>query len=230
MIAIVGGLGGFDAAVATLEDAFGNWAGQRQSTDSADLSLTNVRREEIVNEIPGKSQADLAAGITTIPRLHPDFLPLDVNLVLGRLGLMGRLGAEVRDRQGLAYYVFQPDRAAPRWHAVVGAGRRRPGQRGPRARWPGIQAQFQRLPAQSLVLEKEFADARSYLVGVLPLALESHDGVAATLLSLQEYGLGLDYLDRYPGMIAGLTREHILRAAAEHLDPERLVISVARPG
>jgi zinc protease len=64
---------------------------------------------------------------------------------------------------------------------------------------------------------------------VLPLALESHDGVAATLLSLEEYGLGLDYLDRYPAIIAAVTEDDILRAVSAHLDPERLVTSVARP-
>ncbi|MFT4037323.1 MAG: pitrilysin family protein [Thermomicrobiales bacterium] len=228
VIAIVGGLGGFDAAVETLERVFGNWDANGQQVKPADLSLTNAGREEIINEIPGKSQADLAAGITTIPRLHPDFLPLDVaNLVLGRLGLMGRLGAEVRDRQGLAYYVFsqiEPRRDGTLWSARAGVD---PGN--VERALEGIRAELERL-RRDLISEQEFADARSYLVGVLPLALESHDGVAATLLSLQEYGLGLDYLDRYPELIAALTREDILRAAAEHLDPERLVISVARPG
>ena len=53
-----------------------------------DLGRTNLGPVTVEEAIAGKSQADLAAGLTTIPRLHPDFVPLDVaNLILGRLGL-----------------------------------------------------------------------------------------------------------------------------------------------
>jgi zinc protease len=177
--------------------------------------------------IPGKSQADLAAGLATIPRLHPDFVPLDVaNLILGRLGLMGRLGTEVRDKQGLAYYAFsqvEPRRDGTLWSARAGVD-----PANIERALTSIRAELERLRREP-VSETELADARSYLVGVLPLALESNDGVAATLLSLEEYGLGLDYLDRYPAIITAVTGEDILRAASEHLNPEKLVISVARP-
>jgi zinc protease len=73
------------------------------------------------------------------------------------------------------------------------------------------------------------ADARSYLIGSLPLGLESLGGVVGLLLSIEKYGLGLDYLDRYPGYIEQLTREDLLAAAQTYLDPDRLVIGVAGP-
>ena len=60
-------------------------------------------------------------GVATIPRGHRDYYALDVgNLILGRLGLMGRLGAEVRDRQG---WPTTP-RASSRLAATVRCGRR----------------------------------------------------------------------------------------------------------
>ena len=65
-----------------------------------------------------------------------------------------------------------------------------------------IEAELDRL-RDDLVSDQELEDAKSYLTGVLPLALETHDGVAATLLAIEEFGLGLDYLDRYPDIIAG---------------------------
>jgi zinc protease len=62
-----------------------------------------VRRRVV--ELPGKSQADIVLGLPSIERRHPDYYALDVlNLILGRLGLNGRIGANVRERQGLAYY------------------------------------------------------------------------------------------------------------------------------
>ncbi|MDQ2655237.1 MAG: insulinase family protein [Chloroflexota bacterium] len=225
--AVVGGIGSGEEITSLLESAFGAWTAGSGATDQPDLGRTNPIAESLEVGIPGKSQADLAAGLATIPRLHPDFVPLDVaNLILGRLGLMGRLGAEVRDKQGLAYYVFsqiEPRRDGAIWSARAGVD-----PANIQRALASIRAELERLRREP-VTEAELADAKSYLVGVLPLALESHDGVAATLLSLEEYGLGLDYLDRYPAIIAAITDEDILRAASAHLNPEKLVISVARP-
>lgn len=225
--AVVGGIGGGDEITALLESAFGAWTAGSGKMGQPDLRPTNPVAESVEVGIPGKSQADLAAGLATIPRLHPDFVALDVaNLILGRLGLMGRLGTEVRDKQGLAYYVFsqvEPRRDGTLWSARAGVD-----PTNIERALTSIRAELERLRREP-VSEAELADARSYLVGVLPLALESNDGVAATLLSLEEYGLGLDYLDRYPSIIAAVASEDILRAASEHLDPEKLVISVARP-
>ena len=67
------------------------------------------------------------------------------------------------------------------------------------------------------------------MTGVLPLALETHDGVAAILLAIEEFALGLDYLDRYPKIIAAVEREHVRQAAQSYLDTERLAIGIARP-
>ena len=225
--AVVGGIGGGEEVTTLLESAFGGWATGSRESGVPDLSRTNLLAESVEVGIPGKSQADLAAGLATVPRLHPDFVPLDVaNLILGRLGLMGRLGAEVRDRQGLAYYVFsqvEPRRDGTLWSARAGVD-----PSNIERALASIRAELERLRSEP-VSATELADAKSYLVGVLPLALESNDGVAATLLSLEEYGLGLDYLDRYPAIIAAVTEEGILHATSEHLNPESLVISVARP-
>ncbi|MFN8660749.1 MAG: pitrilysin family protein [Thermomicrobiales bacterium] len=226
--AVVGGIGGSEEVTSILESAFGDWRVDARTGDrQPDLNATNPVPEIVEEAIPGKSQADLAAGLATIPRLHPDFVPLDVaNLILGRLGLMGRLGTEVRDKQGLAYYVFsqvEPRRDGTLWSARAGVD-----PSNIERALASIRMELERLRREP-VSETELADAKSYLIGVLPLALESNDGVAASLLSLEEYGLGLDYLDRYPAIIGAITEQDILRAAAEHLDPEKLVISVARP-
>jgi zinc protease len=147
-------------------------------------------------------------------------------MILGRLGLMGRLGAEVRDRQGLAYYAssqLEPRRDSTLWAARAGVDPDNV-ERAVHA----VQSELDRLRTD-LVSEEELEDAKSYLTGVLPLALETHDGVASILLAIEEFGLGLDYLDRYPAIIAAVEREHVRHAARAHLDPERLAIAIARP-
>ncbi|MDF2758159.1 MAG: peptidase domain protein, partial [Thermomicrobiales bacterium] len=147
-------------------------------------------------------------------------------LILGRLGLMGRLGAEVRDRQGLAYHVsshLEPRRDGTLWAARAGVDPENI-ERAIQA----IKSELERLRGE-LVSGQELEDAKSYLTGVLPLALETHDGVASTLLAIEEFALGLDYLDRYPDIIAAVSRDQVREAARSHLDPETLAIGIARP-
>jgi zinc protease len=79
------------------------------------------------------------------------------------------------------------------------------------------------------VPEEELADSQAYLTGIVPLTLETNDGVASTLLNMEWHGLGLDYLIRYPDLINAITPADVQRVARTYLtDPAVTVI--AGPG
>ena len=62
---------------------------------------------DVAHFIAGKTQNDLILGFPGIRRDNPDYYALEMmNLILGRLGLYGRLGKSVREDQGLAYYAI----------------------------------------------------------------------------------------------------------------------------
>ncbi len=225
--AVVGGVSDLDSAADLISDRFADW-----TTDLAQARSpapppppTQFLRERVA--IAGKSQADLAIGFPAPARSDPDYYALDMaNLILGRLGLMGRLGASVRDRQGLAYYAFsqiEPGRESSMWVSRAGVDPSNVEQA-----LESITAEVRRLRDEG-VSDEELTDAKSYLTGVLPLALETNDGVAATLLNIEHYDLGLDYLDRYPSIINALELAHVQQAARAHLDPDRLVAGIAGP-
>ncbi len=79
------------------------------------------------------------------------------------------------------------------------------------------------------IAEEELADCKSYLIGSLPLSLETNEGVATTLTYIERYRLGLDYLQRYPDLIGELDGEAVRAAARHYLDPDRYVLAVAGP-
>src|SRR5690606_39718005 len=54
----------------------------------------------------------------------------------------------------------------------------------------GIDQELRRIRTEP-VTDDELADAKSYLIGSLPLGLESLGGVTDLLLTLERYGLGL---------------------------------------
>jgi zinc protease len=226
-IAVVGGIEEFALALERLSSAFNSWDGVRRTVDFESRLGSNGAAVRTSEAIPGKSQADIAVGVASIPRGHPDYYALDVgNLILGRLGLMGRLGAEVRDRQGLAYHAssqLEPRRDGTLWAARAGVD-----PENIERAVDAIKAELDRLRSD-VVSDQELEDAKSYLTGVLPLALETHDGVASILLAIEEFDLELDYLDRYPEMIAAVSRDQVREAVWAHLDPTTLAIAIARP-
>jgi zinc protease len=224
--AAVGGLERFEDVVREFDRRFADWQTEavRPMLPTPPAGLAGTREEV---KIPGKSQADLAIGMLTIPRLSPGYYALEMgNLILGRLGLMGRLGSNVRDRQGLAYYAYsaiEPGREGSVWVARAGVDPANVDRA-----LTGVQDELRRL-REELVTDEELADGKSFLTGSLPIALETNDGVASTLLAIELYGLGLDYLDRYREIINTITRNDVLAAAQTHLNPERVAVGIAAP-
>lgn len=226
-IAMVGGIENLQQAIESLTRVFGGWSNgipEPQIVPSVNAPTETTRSAITVR---GRSQSDIAIGFPTIPRSHPDYYALQVaNLVLGQLGLMGRLGADVRDKQGLAYYVYSSvsgGKANSVWGSRAGVDPANISRA-----LEGIDQELRRI-RENRVSDEEIADAKSYLIGSLPLGLESLGGVTNLLLTLEEYDLGLDYLDRYPEVISALTKNDLLRAISTHVDPDRLAIGIAGP-
>lgn len=224
VIAVSGDLDA-QAALAQLEQAFDDWAPAAPLPELA--APPPARAERLHVPMLDKVQSDLVVGARAVPRRHPDFDALRVaNTVLGVFGMMGRLGEVVREQQGLAYYAYSAQdtgRDSGVWMASAGVA--------PEAVEQALQAmlgEFARL-ANEPVPAAELADSQDYLTGVLPLTLETNDGIASTLLNLEWYGLGLDYLHEYAQRMRSVTAADVQRVAQRYLAPANLVAITAGP-
>ncbi len=226
-VALVGAVADLDETRALVERHLGGWHNDVPTSATAPPAVSPEQSARRSLPVPGKSQTDLAVAYPTIPRGHADYYALNVaNVILGQLGLMGRLGADVRDQQGLAYYVYSRLNAGlsgSTWQASAGVD-----PANVERALGAIAEQVSRLCAEP-VTDDELADAKSFLTGSLPIGLESPGGVVQLLLSIERYGLGLDYLDRYPAIITALTADDLLAAARRHLDPTRFLVGTAGP-
>jgi zinc protease len=140
--------------------------------------------------------------------------------------MMGRVGASVREELGLAYYAYSQLAAgvgAGPWYVTAGVNPANVDLAVER-----IIAEIERLVDEPVSAE-ELSDNQSYFIGHLPLQLESSEGIAATLHSMELYHLGLDYLLEYPERISALTAADLQRVAQRLLNPKALVIAVAGP-
>jgi zinc protease len=226
-IAIVGDVDP-PAVIDELEQVFGTWelpsAPPQQQLPPAP-PIGGIVRRDIT--LAGKVQSDVIWGVHGLSRTDPDYYAAGVaNMILGRIGLGGRLGDNVRERQGLAYSCgssLDADLGAGPWAALAGVN--------PENVERAIEAIVQEIAhfCADGPTDEELSDARDFMTGSLALGLETNDGIAGTLLGIERYGLGLDYIARYPGIIRGISAEQIIGVARKYLSTENYIVVVAGP-
>jgi predicted Zn-dependent peptidase len=104
---MVVGLGGSvdETALAKVEELFGDLADDETGEppavqlDGADAARTKIHRKD-------SDQAHLVLGVRSYPLEHPDRYALQLLATVLGTGMSSRLFSEVRERRGLAYYVF----------------------------------------------------------------------------------------------------------------------------
>lgn len=206
---------------------FEDWSGQHSPTVAPAPPPPRTDRALVVRPMPDKSQTDVAYGFVGLARRDADYYPaLVMNNALGQYALGGRLGDSIRERQGMAYYVYSGLEVG---HAagplMVRAG---VATENVERTIASIDAELATVLDQGFTTD-EIEDAKRYLVGSLPRQLETNAGIAGFLLSAETYGLGIDHDLRLPALIAAVTAEDVARVAQRLLDPSRAVVVVAGP-
>jgi zinc protease len=211
ILVVVGDLAAAEA-LQTIKGIFSQWSqGGRWALPPIPVPVpreTPVRKDV---RLPGKTQSDIVLGAPGINRHDPAYYrTMMANLILGQLGMMGRLGDRVRERGGMAYYAFSDLRAclvAGPWWIRAGVNP----QNEDRA-VATILEEIRRFQEEGPE-EGEVADARSFLIGSLAIRLETSPGIAQVLADIEFFDLGLDYLIRFPDIIAHVSTGAIQQAA-----------------
>ncbi|MGA7730223.1 MAG: pitrilysin family protein [Chloroflexia bacterium] len=229
--AILTAVGDVDPAeiVALTTELFGEWNAEGDEPEPYAVPDSPMPHgaATVFRAVPGKTQNDLVLGIPSLHRRDPDYYAFDLmNLLLGRIGLMGRLGKNVRDEQGLAYYAgssFEAGLGAGPWAVRAGVNP----SNVPKA-IDSIRHEIDRMRTE-LIPTEELEGGKRFMTGVLPLRLETSDGLARTILEMELFDLGFDYISRYPAIINALTSEYVNEVARKRLSSEDYVVSVAGP-
>jgi zinc protease len=219
-----------DADVSRVRDVTARVFGEWRTALPAPVPLSRVapatRRQRLIIPMMNKAQADVAYGFTTIARSDPAYYAWWLmNHALGQYSMSGRLGDSIRERQGMAYYVFSSLDAS----VIEGPLQVRAGvspanvDRAIRS----IDEEIARL-ARDGITSKELNDSRQYLIYSMPRSLETNPGIASFLQNAEFFGLGLDYDRRLPDLLRAVTVDDV-RSASRALDPARATLVVAGP-
>ncbi len=216
-----------DRAVSLAESAFGRWSATGALPLAPSAPVVASKRSRHTHVVPGKAQSDIAYGVVAIARDDPRYYAASVmNTVLGQYALGGRLGDNIRERQGMAYYVFSSlDANVAPGPFVVRAG---VNPSNVERAIDAIDEELARMAGDG-VTATELADTKSFLIGSMPRALETNAGIASFLHSADVFGLGLDFDRRLPELISAVTLDEVHQAARGLLTPERATIVVAGP-
>lgn len=212
-----------------VDGLLGGW--KAEGEEPAPYEVADVPRPNGANTVfkyvQGKTQNDIVLGFPSLRRRDPDYYAFDLmNLLLGRIGLMGRLGKTVRDEQGLAYYAgssFEAGLGAGPWAVRAGVN-----PENVQKAIDSIKHEIERIRTEPIP-EAELEGGKRYMTGVQPLRLETSDGLSRAILEMELYDLGFDYISEYPQIINALTSQIVSEVAQRHLSSENYVASIAGP-
>ena len=222
-IAIVGGIQPGEA-LQICHDSIGTWARPKQNA-LPELPAFEPPQQAQREHIPleDKSQTDLMVGTLAPETMSRDYYACSIgNNILGQFGMMGRLGNSVREKAGLAYSI-QSDLGGGigpmPWLIAAGVN---PDNLEKALRL--IRKELERFLNQP-VTTTELNNSKTQMVGRIPLSLENNSGIANALLSIERYGLSLDYFSELPSILESISSEEILAAARRYWDLNELVIT-----
>jgi zinc protease len=169
------------------------------------------------------TQANITLGHLGVTRDNPDYYAIQVmNYLLGG-GFNSYLVSKIREENGWAYDVgsaFGPGKYAGEFSVSMQTKNEVAEQA-----IEAALAEIRRMREQP-VSEQELKDAKAYLTGSFPLRLDTSRKIVGMLATIEYYGLGLDYVDRYPGLINAVTAADVQRVAQKYLDPNRYALSI----
>ncbi len=170
------------------------------------------------------TQANIILGHRGVSREDPDYYAVSVmNYILGGGGFSSRLMQTVRDKMGLAYdirSVFVPYKEGGLFEVsvqtksesadtVIGV----------------IHEQLNKIRTEGIT-DQELEDAKAYLTGSFPRRLDTNRKIADFLAAVEFYGLGLDYVEKYPLFVKSVTKDDVLRVATKYVQTPDLVTVV----
>jgi len=225
IIAMTGGYE-YDRVKTKIDKIFSHWKNESATKFSFRETKANASNN-LTMKMKHKTQIDLAIGTRAVRRSSHDYYPLNLgNLVLGRLGLYGRLGKNVREDQGVAYYVFsalQSKLFSGLFAVFAGVNPSNVAKA-----LEGIYEELTRITSEPIP-QKELETAKRNSVGSLSISLDTSVERVAILHEMEYHNLGMDYLERYPSILDRISSEEILAAFQKYVKFEDLSMVAAGP-
>jgi zinc protease len=214
-----------DRILGGLEERLASWKpGPAPGFEPVSVPEPAPARETVV--MPDKASADVVMiEPSTLTRLDPAYLACTLaNSALGQSSLTSRLGVRVRDTEGLTYGIHSSFHAThiPGPFAVTVTVK-------PESRDAAVASTLDEITKflRTGLTPREIEEEKSSRIGKFQVDLASNGGIAQALDAAVYYGLGVEYLDRFPSLVESITRDEADAAFRERVHPDRFTIASA---
>ena len=213
---ILGVTGDFKSAEmqAMLEKYFGAWKGAAEATVSYPAATPEATKITLVDR-PASVQTYIVGGNRGIRRVDPEYYGLVVMNQIEGGGAQARLFLDLREEHSLTYGSYSRFNAeiypgdwfafAPVRTAVTGDAMER------------FVFEFKRINSEP-VPQSELDDAHRAIIANFALSLEQPAQLLNDWLTVQHFGLPMDYWDKYPDHIGAIDAAGVQAAAKKFVD------------
>jgi zinc protease len=202
------------------ERLLGSW--KRASAEAKLPEPAPVPPSDVIRIDRDLTQANLVWGHRGTTRDDPEWYSIQVmNYILGGGGFSSRMMNSIRTEAGLAYSVasyFVPGKLPGSFQVVLQTKSATTAEALRR-----MHEEIERMRSAT-VSDEELASAKRYLTGSFPLRFDSDAEMVAFFSQVEFYGLGLDYPERYEGLINSITKQDVRRVAQKYLHPEEAIL------
>ncbi len=227
VLSMVGDITEADAK-ALCDKYFDSWVGDKREAIQVTKNDVNpvTKAEEIVNEIPDKSNTDIVIGrAVNVDLLSKEYFATVIgNAALGYDSFSCRL-APVRDKYGLTYGISSsiddPTKPFGPWSIKLSVN-------------PENLKRAQEIVAQIVgeylkegISETELQTEKSHLSGVFSVYLRSPRHIASRLSFYELAGVDLSYIDDYPKNLDKVTTQDVNQAIREFFKLDDAITSIS---
>ena len=203
----------------------------KKTKDLAPLEQVEVfNGTKIVGYQSNSPQSSVQMVWPTLSKSDPDYFAFRVlNQILGAGGFSSMLMDEIREKRGLTYGIYSRIVHMDYTNYLSIESATSPENVEPML--VAIQDVLRSLKT-TRVDDEMFAEAKSYMIGSMPLRFSSTQSLSATPLALKMDGLPMDYLDDWARNIHAVTADDVMRVANKifaNSQPNVTVIAGAIP-
>ena len=161
-------------------------------------------------------------------RKDKDYYALQImNYIYGGAGFGSRLMETAREQRGLTYGIYSSTQDYRHTDTINISTSTK--NESATEMLSIIRNEMLKMQSEKIV-EKTLSDAKSYIIGSMPLALSSTANIADMVLGLREDDLPIDYLDHVADYMNAVTSDDIQRVAKRILNPEAMtIVLVGKP-
>lgn len=203
-----------------LDDVFGGLPENGEESKVERVEIQNTGKVFLFEkDIP---QTFISVALPSIKQDDPDHYALVLmNAIFGSSGFGSRLMKEAREKRGLTYGIYSGLLAQDLMDGFEVSTSTK--NQSAKEMLDIIKEQMSAM-IENGVTKEELADAKSNIIGSLPLSLTSTSSISAAMQSTQLDEHPSDYLDHFDDKINAVTSEDILRVAKRILDPDNLLV------